>query len=287
MSNKLRFEVPVFHSTSADSIIHLGLGLGTARLELNALHSYPQGGCTPSQTTYHESITSASSSATPLRIMIRPRGPPDDDSPDFVYSQTEFDEHMERGVLEWKESNVLSVERGDGFVLGMLREKSLDDDHTGAPRLVVDVERCSHLVRLAAPYPCVFHRAFDDVLGSGGSTVEEALSDIARCGFTGLLTSGGPGRAIDNVDTLARIIRAAAPASRLREVIVGGGVRSANVRELAAALLPRGRRSEEAAGLEVWFHSSCVTERSAGPSGSQLVDEEELRLIAEYVKVVS
>lgn len=116
-------------------------------------------------------------------------------------------------------------------------------------------------------------------MGSGGSTVEEALSDLAICGFKGLLTSGGPGRAIDNIDTVSRIVRAA-PQS-LREIIVGGGVRSSNVRELAEALVPQGREPSPMTPV-IWFHSSCLTNAVAG----EKLDEEEFRSIAGHVKAI-
>lgn len=127
-------------------------------------------------------------------------------------------------------------------------------------------------------------RTQDDILGTSGSTVEEALANLSLCGFQGLLTSGGPGRAIENIATVAHIIRAArASGQSLREIIVGGGVRSSNMRELAETL-PRGQSSQAAAaGLSVWFHSSCLTE----PSVSDEVDGEELRRIAECVTVVA
>lgn len=106
--------------------------------------------------------------------------------------------------------------------------------------------------------------------------------DLAACGFAGLLTSGGPGRANDNVHTVARIVRAA-PQS-LQEVIIGGGVRSSNVLELAEALVPHGRTSLVVATPRVWFHSSCLT--GAAACAGEEVDEEELRSIAERVKAI-
>lgn len=159
MANNIPLEVPVFSVTSANSVIHSGHG--TCRLELNAQGSYPQGGTTPTPTAYHHA--SILNSDTPLRIMIRPRGPPDDGSPDFVYTNDEFDVLMVQAVQNWKTSGVMRRERGDGFVFGVLKEKRQDQQGGGAgtgPPMVVDVDRCSRLVQLAAPYPCIFHRAF-------------------------------------------------------------------------------------------------------------------------------
>ncbi|KAJ4389217.1 hypothetical protein N0V93_006680 [Gnomoniopsis smithogilvyi] len=271
--DQIYLEVPVFSSSSADSIIHADHGI--ARLELNAEGSYSQGGTTPDANTYRHVVVNK---RTPLRVMIRPRGPPDDGTPDFVYSRAEFDGMIE-AIRKWQSSGILDMKRGDGFVFGALTsraEDAGDDDKRG---MRVDVERNSQLVDMAAPYPCVFHRAFDDVLGSGGSTVEEALSDLAVCGFKGLLTSGGPGRAIDNIDIVSRIVRAA-PQS-LREVIIGGGVRSSHVRKLAEVLLPQSRETLPTT-TDIWFHSSCLMNASA----SEEVDKQELSSIAEQVKAV-
>lgn len=160
MSSKVLLEVPIFSQASADLVIHSGHG--TCRLELNAHGSYPQGGTTPAETTYLHALTSSSDTA--LRIMIRPRGPPDDGSPDFVYTKHEFDLLMVQAVLDWKASGMMREERGDGFVFGVLKERVRDEGEqqnaTDGSAMVVDVDRCLHLVQLAAPFPCVFHRAF-------------------------------------------------------------------------------------------------------------------------------
>lgn len=52
------------------------------------------------------------------------------------------------------------------------------------------------------------------------------------------------------------------------------------MKELAEVCLPR---VQTRAGLEVWFHSSCLT----APAVSDAVDVEELRLIVERVKGLS
>ncbi|KAK2602540.1 hypothetical protein N8I77_009059 [Diaporthe amygdali] len=241
-------EVPVFSPASARVAL-----TRANRLELNRAGSYPQGGLTPEI----PDVQSLSSVTVPLRIMIRPRGPPDD-GPDFIYSDGELEE-MRRDVQRFKDSGYLRAERGDGFVFGILKAK---DGGVGAG-LLVDVDRNSELVRLASPFKCVFHRAFDEVLGSSGSSVQEALRSVKACGFDGVLTSGGPGSAVDNLDVLGGVIRTAA--TEHIEVIVGGGVRSSNARILIDKL-PRPE------GSRVWSHSSCLTNQSVGS-----VDVDELK----------
>lgn len=53
-------------------------------------------------------------------------------------------------------------------------------------------------------------------------------------------------------------------------MIVGGGVRSTNVDELKGSLLGA---IPDAGGLQVWFHSSCLTRTGEG----DVVEEEEVR----------
>lgn len=189
--------------------------------------------------------------------MIRPRGPPEG-GPDFIYSSGELEE-MARDIQIFKESGLLREERGDGFVFGILKARG--DVEEGL--LVVDVDRNSELVRLASPFKCVFHRAFDEVLGGGGAPrVDETVRSVGACGFDGVLTSGGPGSAADNLSVLAQVVRAAA--AEQVEVIVGGGVRSSSARVLREKL-PRPE------GSRVWSHSSCLT----GQPGD-VVDADEL-----------
>lgn len=289
-------EVPVFSPASATAAIQAG----AHRLELNRAGSYPQGGLTPDVADLQALSSadvppeSAFSSLPPLRIMIRPRGPSAGE-PDFVYSDAEFAE-MRASVLKFKDSGLMRLERGDGFVFGILKAHGTEAERHGAKAeavvvvVVVDVDRNRELVELAAPWPCVFHRAFvsisgsqkrycrscanpfsqDDVLGSAGSTPEEALADLDTCGFRGLLTSGGPGSAADHTETLRDIIRSATPS--LGAIIVGGGVRSSNVQKLRESLLSR-----EGTPVHVWFHSSCLTNTAE----SDVVDETELRAIVE------
>lgn len=284
-------EVPIFSPASAQA----ALSRGAARLEVNRAGSYPQGGLTPAASE----VEPLAGSPVPLRIMIRPRGPPGGGGgggvgPDFVYSDPEFDE-MKRAVLRFRESGHLRPERGDGFVFGVLEEKEEEEEEVQPPpppppargrgqrraRVAVDVGRNRALVRLARPLACVFHRAFDDILGGGTSTstgggggagrpaIEAALRAVADCGFDGVLTSGGPGSAADNVETLSVVLQLAGrPHGAGLEIIVGGGVRSSNVGFLRSGLLGV---SAPGGGSRVWLHSSCLTARSGDD-----VDEEEV-----------
>lgn len=150
-----RLEVPVFGSHSA----HLAIEAGAHRLELNHEGSYPQGGTTPNI----GNLQVLRLNSTPVRVMIRPRGPPNDGGADFIYSDREL-EGMREQIRLFAESGMMKQERGDGFVFGVVRraESGGEEAENGRrnDRVVVDVERCRELVQLAAPWPCIFHRAF-------------------------------------------------------------------------------------------------------------------------------
>ncbi|CAK7239846.1 MAG: hypothetical protein STHCBS139747_001281 [Sporothrix thermara] len=241
-------EVPVFSAAAAT----VAVDHGATRLEINRAGSYAAGGLTPTVT---EVRAVAAAVSTPLRVMIRPRGPPPPDSgeADFLYTDDEF-RQMRHELDAFVASGMLQPSRGDGFVFGLL-------NRDGKGRLCVDVDRNRQLVEAAGPYACVLHRAFDLVLGQR-EWPEKGLQDLCECGFTGVLTAGGPGSrgAIDHAATLQKLVAisgAAEPAATKRvEIIVGGGVRSGNVGALAELILADKSLPKDA----VSFHSSCLTD---------------------------
>ncbi|XWW96712.1 hypothetical protein V2A60_004691 [Cordyceps javanica] len=276
----LPLEVAVF--SPADALA--AQALGAARVELNRPGSYPAGGLTPPLSAL-AALASLSSSPPPpqplripVRVMIRPRGPPPaDGEPDFVYTPAELDA-MRASMSELKASGFMSVERGDGFVFGVLRR---DNSSSSSGKLEIDVEACKELVALAHPVPCVFHRAFDPVVAAagGGGDVVAVVDALVACGFAGVLTAGGDaGGCLDNLGTLGRICEAAA--GRI-EVVAGGGVRHHNVAGATAALArynaeQAGEKAGETAGRRgVWVHSAALK-----PDGSGM-DEEEVRKLLE------
>jgi len=135
----------------------------------------------------------------PVFLMIRPRGG------DFNYSDAEFD-----GMLEDVSSFKPMV---DGFVFGVL---DIAND--------VDIARTTELVRMAAPLPCTFHRAFDEA-----RDMLQALEDVVSCGCKNILTSGGLPDAAAGMSMLRKLVKSAG--ERI-QVVVGGGVRASNIIEL-------------------------------------------------------
>lgn len=273
-----KLEIPVFSPSAAGQ----AAALGAHRIELNAAGSYPVGGLTPSLGELSALLSQLDRSPRiSIRIMIRPRGAPaasgtGQPEPDFIYSAPEL-ASMRDAIAAFKASGLLDHRLGDGFVFGaLLLHRTTADGGRGG--VAVDVPSNSDLVALARPFPCVFHRAFDDLLqGDDDPDRSSCLEDVVACGFAGILTSGGPGIAAGaaNVRALRRVVGLAA--GRV-EVVVGGGVRSGNVGALVGAI-------DEAYGdtdvAERWFHSSCLA--GGGGVGEAGIDRDEA---AELLRVL-
>ncbi|KAL5604196.1 hypothetical protein BROUX41_002177 [Berkeleyomyces rouxiae] len=230
-----RIEVPVFQPAHAAA----ALAAGAHRIELNRSASYPAGGLTPSAAECEATISSLVDQAA-LRIMVRPRGPPAalSAASDFTYTADEL------ASMHCSIQALAPGRHGPGFVFGCLA--------AGAPDRL-DVAANVALVQAAAGAPCTLHRAVDQVLAaaareSGDAGVRALVDQIVACGFAAVLTSGGPGRAVDNGDVLRVFCEAAR--GRL-EVVVGGGVRSGNVAGIISAL---------GDGRGVVLHSSCLVD---------------------------
>lgn len=132
-----------------------------------------------------------------LNVMIRPRGG------NFVYSDAEFNQ-MKLEIIEFKKLNV------NGFVFGILNENNSIDKFQNA-----------ELVNLAKPFPCTFHRAFDEV-----SNVFQSLEEIIECGFQTILTSGQMPNVVEGVNRLAELI---SKANNRIMIMPGGGLRAVNL----------------------------------------------------------
>lgn len=255
---KLPLELAVF--SPADALA--AQRLGASRVELNAPGSYPSGGLTPPA-----AVLAALSPLLriPVRVMIRPRGPPppaEPNHPDFIYTAAELDA-MRASIAEMKAAGTMDVARGDGFVFGILKR----DGSAGTTTLEIDEQRCAELVALARPVPCVFHRAFDPL-----PDCEAGVDALVRCGFAGLLTAGGVAEG-GCVGNLARLERIWERARGRIEVVAGGGVRHHNVHALTASSLG----DAEQGGT--WVHSAALK-----ADGSGMDEDEVQRLLAELAK---
>ena len=168
---------------------------GARRLELCS--DLLEGGITPSAGTI-ELVRARVAIA--LQVMIRPRGG------DFCYTADEFD-IMRRDIETAKKLGA------NGVVLGIL-----DADGT------IDTQRTRSLVEWARPLDVTFHRAFDmsaDLLRS--------LEDVCSTGANRILTSGGQPTALQGLQTVAQLAKAAT--GRIA-IMPGSGIRSANARRI-------------------------------------------------------
>jgi len=194
---------------------------GADRVELCADMSV--GGTTPTL----EMIQQARENLTiDLYVMIRPRGG------NFVYSDSE---------LKQMKSEIETIKklRVNGFVFGILK-----DDKT------INLEQNKALVELAKPFPCTFHRAFDEVLN-----VDKALEDVISCGFSTILTSGTFPNVMEGKEVLKQLVK---QANNRIEIMPGGGLRSTNILELNEMVNAN------------WYHSSAIT------NGSEIANPEEI-----------
>jgi copper homeostasis protein len=135
-----------------------------------------------------------------LYVMIRPR------AGNFVYSEAE----LEQMKMEIETIKKLGV---NGFVFGILNE-----DKT------INIEQNIALVELAKPFPCTFHRAFDEVLD-----YKQALEEVISCGFSTILTSGTFPNVMEGKEVLKQLV---IQANNRIEIMPGGGLRSTNISEL-------------------------------------------------------
>ncbi len=154
------------------------------------------GGTTPTLGLLEQCLASV---RVPIHVMIRPHA-------DGFEMHRAWHTVMQRDIA-------LSVKAGaTGVVMGALDGGQVD---------VACVQAC---VQAAHGAPVVFHRAFDRV-----SDQERALDMLIALGVRGVLTAGGPERAVDGAEMLARLQQRAG--HRLT-VIAGGGVRADTVGEL-------------------------------------------------------
>ncbi|RKS01553.1 MULTISPECIES: copper homeostasis protein CutC [unclassified Flavobacterium] len=195
---------------------------GADRVEL--CDGFEVGGTTPDFETIRQARENLS---IDLYVMIRPRGG------NFIYSDEEF-KQMQLDILALKEL------KADGFVFGILNEDS-----------TVNLEQNKILVDLAKPFPCTFHRAFDEVMDAF-----EALEQTIDCGFTTILTSGQAQNVTEGMDFLAELVKVA---NNRIIIMPGGGLRSNNIENL--------QQNTKA----IFYHSSAITNGSETPNPKEIL----------------
>lgn len=224
---------------------------GADRVEL--FSNWPEGGTTPSTgmiAVVRENL------GIDLHVMIRPRGG------DFSYSEREFDV-MARDVVVAKSLGA------NGVVFGFV---NLDGE--------VDVQRTTELVQVARPLSVTFHRAFDMC-----RELPRALEDLISCGIDRVLTSGGEAKALDGKQMLSHLVSVAG--DRI-SVMVGGGVRKENVREIVLEVGVReihaGLRSNSPSPMAFRNPKISFGPRSIGEYERVVVSSEDVRNLVGELK---
>lgn len=161
-----------------------------------------------------------------LNVMIRPRGG------NFVYSDAEF-QQMKNEIVQFKKMGI------NGFVFGILTENNS-----------INTIQNTELVELAKPFPCTFHKAFDEV-----PDAFQALEDVIACGFQSILTSGQKPNVMEGVNRLAELVT---KANNRITIMPGGGLRASNI-----AFIQEKTKA-------TFYHSSAITD------GSETANSEEV-----------
>lgn len=162
-----------------------------------------------------------------LNVMIRPRGG------NFVYSDAEF-QQMKNEIIQFKEIGV------NGFVFGILTSVNS-----------INISQNKELVELAKPFPCAFHRAFDEV-----SDAFQSLEEIIECGFQTILTSGQKTNVMEGVNRLAELV---SKANHRIVIMPGGGLRSSNIEFIQEKT------------KATFYHSSAITDGSETANGKEII----------------
>lgn len=214
---------------------------GGQRIEL--VQSLAEGGLTPSVGLVAEVLSRVS---IPVNVMLRPH------ARSFHYSREDI-AVMQRDALAFQALGVRQV------VLGIL-------DEEGLPDLFAMEE-----VLQGTDLSVTFHRALD--ASSDLLKALERLADNPR--VTHVLTSGGPGRAEENVAMLQAMVRRAGASMTL---IVGSGVSHVNLEALHQEVAWNGEESGRI--LPVDFHVGTGVRKGCV---DRPVQEEAVRRLMEHL----
>lgn len=169
--------------------------LGFDSIELNS--SLELGGMTPSVGTLRMAKQITNIPIFPM-VRARPAG--------FNYAEVDFQSML-------IDAKVLLDNGADGIVFGVLHEDG-----------TIDVERVKQMKEVVGDKPLIFHKAFDSTID-----LEVAIQQLIDLGVVRILTGGGVGDVMNNLDTLAYLQEKYGDKI---ELLVGGGVRDHNVVEI-------------------------------------------------------
>lgn len=204
---------------------------GAVRVEL--CQGLIEGGTTPSPATIEYAVKEL---GLQVFVLVRPRGG------DFCYNELEI-KTMEEDVEFCKKAGVA------GIVVGFLH-----------PDGSIDTELTRRFVKLAAPLPVTFHRAFDRC-----PEPLKALEQIIDCGCARILTSGCKPTAMEGANLLKQLVQ---QANGRIKILAGSGVTPEN----AAALRKKTGAPE--------IHGSCKITR---PDGAWETDSKQVKKLLEVL----
>ena len=202
---------------------------GAVRIEL--CQGLVEGGTTPSPATIEFAVKEL---GLQVFVLVRPRGG------DFCYNELEI-KTMEEDVEFCKKAGVA------GIVVGFLH-----------PDGSIDTELTRRFVKLAAPLPVTFHRAFDRC-----ADPLKALEDVIGCGCARILTSGCKPTAMEGADMLQKLVE---QSNGRITILAGSGVTPEN----AVALREKTSVPE--------IHGSCKITR---PDGAWETEVEQVKMLIE------
>lgn len=204
---------------------------GAVRIEL--CQGLVEGGTTPSPATINYAVKEL---GLKVFVLVRPRGG------DFCYNELEI-KTMEEDVKFCKQAGVA------GIVVGFLH-----------PDGSIDTELTRRFVKLAAPLPVTFHRAFDRC-----TDPLRALEEVIDCGCARILTSGCKPTAMEGADVLQQLVQ---QANGRIKILAGSGVTPENAAELR----------QKTGAPEI--HGSCKITR---PDGAWETDAEQVKKLLEVL----
>lgn len=224
--------------------------LGFDQIELNS--SLELGGMTPSVGTL---VMSKRLTDIPIYPMVRarPQG--------FNYDDSDF----EAMLIDAKN---LIDHGADGIVFGLLNKDG-----------TIDVERSKKMVKVIGDKPAIFHKAFDST-----PDLEVAIKQLIDLGIKRILTSGGVGDIMENLDTLKYLNE---KYKDQIELLIGGGVRAHNVQEILEHT--KIDQIHFSGRTKVFDNSTFVTGLSENKDdyGYDGVDEDNLKEIISEIKKVN
>lgn len=161
---------------------------GAGRIEL--VSGISVGGLTPSFGMIEQVVKSVK---IPVNVMIRPHGY------HFEYKKSEL------AVMK-RDIELISSLGVNGIVLGILNDKRVDEE---ALSELIESVKCD----------LTFHRAIDDT-----EDVVEAYKKVCQYPVSQILTSGGPGKAVDNLEVLDRLYE-----YQSEKLLIGSGITLNNI----------------------------------------------------------